>query len=192
MVQTCKDIPFDAWKHRPTFCVGLATESVAKEIGLTNTLGVDSGNAKNLANFIVRTQPKGIKPLLQPCSDIARDTIQAVLSSEGFELKRIVVYQTMAHKDLTKNIAEAFKSAPRVLVFFSPSIVEYIKSTLRGDVSILEKVIIVAIGPVTEQALIDAKIRVDAVSEKPEPTALREAIEKVASADRNKAPSTIT
>jgi uroporphyrinogen-III synthase len=171
----------EPWLKLPTFCIGQATELITKEqIGLINILGSDSGNAKNLGDFIISTMKKKCqKPLLLPCSNIARDTILHMLSEENIDVKKIVVYKTKAHDCLEKALHAALIQLPYVLVFFSPSIVDYIILALCNEKSILEKYKIIAIGPVTEQALLNLGIKVHGVAEKPEPKALTEAIQKL-------------
>lgn len=171
----------ETWIKQPAFCIGHTTENFAKEqLGLINTLGTESGNAKNLANFIVNTVKKNYsKPFLLPCSDIARDTIPQILSENGMEVEKIVVYKTKAHENLKEKLQLALKLQPNILVFFSPSTVENIVITLNHDKSIFGQLKIIAIGPVTERALFDSSIKVHGVAEKPEPKALTEVILKL-------------
>ncbi|XP_001599706.1 uroporphyrinogen-III synthase [Nasonia vitripennis] len=171
----------EPWLEKTTFCIGQATEFVAKEqVGLTNIFGSDSGNAKNLANFIVHTmKEKCKKPLLLPCSDIARDTIPQILLNNKIEVKKIVVYKTKAHHFLAEALNEALNQSPHVLVFYSPSIVDNMLNALSNNKTIFENFKIIAIGPVTEEALENAGIKVDGVAEKPEPTSLTEVIQKI-------------
>lgn len=171
----------EKWIEKPTFCIGHSTELAAREqVGLVNILGTDSGNAKNLANFIVTTFKKDIKKsLLLPCSDIARDTLPQILLENGIEVKKIIVYKTEAHDLLKETLELSLKKSPDVLVFFSPSIVKNMMIALNNEKNILEKFKIIAIGPVTEQALMNVGIHVHGVAEKPDPQALTEIILQV-------------
>lgn len=171
----------EPWLEKPTFCIGQATEFVAKEqVGLTNIFGSDSGNAKNLANLIINIMKENCeKPLLLPCSDIARDIIPQILSNNKMEVKKIVVYKTKAHHFLEEALSEALNQSPHVLVFYSPSIVDNMMNALSNNKTIFENFKIIAIGPVTEEALENAGIKVHGVAEKPEPSALTEVIQKI-------------
>lgn len=181
MIKFKNSLCTEEWRKKPTFCIGHSTELVAREqAGLVNILGTNSGNAKNLANFIVDSFKKDInKPLLLPCSDIARNTLPLILLENEIEVKKIVVYKTKAHDSLKESLCLSLKESPDVLVFFSPSIVDNVILALDNEKSLLEKFKIIAIGPVTEQALVGAGIQVDGVAEKPEPKALTEIISRV-------------
>ncbi|XP_011502673.1 PREDICTED: uroporphyrinogen-III synthase-like [Ceratosolen solmsi marchali] len=181
MLKIQNPICIEPWLKLPTFCIGQATELITKEqIGLSYILGSDSGNAKNLGNFIINTWKKNCKkPLLLPCSNIAKDTILKMLSEENISVKKIVIYKTKVHDSLKKSVHEALIQLPQVLVFFSPSIVENIIIAISNEISILQTYKIVAIGPVTEQALLNFNITVHGVAEKPEPKALTKIINKL-------------
>ncbi|KAJ8673723.1 hypothetical protein QAD02_004985 [Eretmocerus hayati] len=171
----------DPWTKIPVYCVGQTTETLTREqIGLTNISGSHSGNAKNLANFIVNSKRENSKsPLLLPCSNIARDVIPTVLLENGIEVEKVIVYETKAKSHLKEALQEALGQHPHVLVFFSPSIVDNTLIALDHQKTILEEFKIVAIGPATQEALLNRKIVVDGVAEKPEPKALTEIILQV-------------
>ena len=171
----------EPWLEKPTFCIGQATEFVVKEqIGLVNILGSDTGNAKNLASFIINTMKDHCeKPLLLPCSDIARDTIPKMLLEEKMEVKKVIVYKTKAHECLKEALNVALEKSPDILVFFSPSIVDNMISALDNEKDVFKKLKIIAIGSVTEQALLDVGITIHGVAQKPEPKALTEVIQRV-------------
>ena len=169
----------EPWKKLPAYCIGPSTESLAKkDLSLTNCLGSQCGNAENLARFIVSNRKCEDKPILYPCSEIARDTIEKHLTENRFKVKKIISYKTIPCENLKQDVDRIFKSIPQVVVFFSPSVVENIVATLGEEVVILRGVKIVAIGSVTGRALNNSGIVVDAISEKPEPEALLQAIER--------------
>ncbi|CAB0042313.1 unnamed protein product [Trichogramma brassicae] len=169
-----------SWLEKSTFCIGHATETTAKEdVGLLNILGSESGNAKNLADYIITKMDKTQKPLLLPCSDIARDTIPKILTKEEIGIEKIVVYKTKAHESLKETFASKLAKHPDVLVFYSPSIVEHLVSVKDNDIRAFENFKNIAIGPVTEQAMLNFGIKVDGVLEKPEPLALIQVLEKI-------------
>ena len=167
----------DPWKKLPAYCVGPSTESIArKALSFLNCLGSQCGSAENLAKFITTNADSKDKPIFYPCSEIARDTIEKHLSEKGFKVKKLISYKTVPCEKLRQNVKRIFKSVPQVVVFFSPSVVENILKTLSEEAIVLRDVRIVAIGSVTERALTNASIVVDAISEKPEPEALLQAV----------------
>lgn len=182
IVKKQNPFPIDDWIRKSTFCVGQATELVAKEqVGLTNILGSDSGNAKNLATFIIdKMETNYKKPLLLPCSDIARDTIPKMLSEKGMNVAKVIVYETKAHENLKETLNAALNEPPHVLVVFSPSIINSIIAVLDKDkIKVFEKLKVVAIGPVTQQAVLEHGINVDGVAEKPDPKAVIKVIHRI-------------
>ena len=49
----------DSWRKLPTFCIGQSTETIARnQLGLEQISGTDSGNSKNLANYILSNLEK--------------------------------------------------------------------------------------------------------------------------------------
>ena len=116
--------------------------------------------------------------LLYPCSEIARETLPQILATDGIKIQKLVVYRTLASKTLEDDLLKVIKPPPQIFVFFSPSAVEHVITLLKKQTSVLDDVKVVAIGPVTGQALREAGIKVDAISDKPEPIALLRAIEE--------------
>ena len=165
------------WKTSPVYCVGPATESFAEiHLGSENCFGSQAGNAKELAYQLVASIPKGSKPLLYPCSEIGRETIEKILSENEIRVHRIVAYRTLPSKTLEHDLSRFMDGLPRIFVFFSPSSVEHIVSLLKKKLYDLSNVKAVAIGPVTRQAILDAGLVAFATAGKPEPLSLLEAI----------------
>ena len=165
------------WKTLPVYCVGPATESFAKShLGSENCFGSQAGNAKELADQLVACISKGSKPLLYPCSEIGRETIEKILSENGIRVHRIVAYRTLPSKTLEHDLSPFMDNVPRIFVFFSPSIVEHVVSLLRKKLYDSSNVRAVAIGPVTRQAILDAGLVAFATAGKPDPSSLLEAI----------------
>ncbi|XP_017885369.1 uroporphyrinogen-III synthase [Ceratina calcarata] len=165
------------WKTLPVYCVGPATESFVKtQLGLENCLGKETGNAKELAELLVASVAKDTAPLLYPCSEIGRETIEKALSDNDIGVHRIVVYKTLPNECLEHELLKFMDDVPKIFVFFSPSTVEHVVNLLRKKCYDLNKVKAVAIGPVTSQALRDAGLKIFATAGKPEPTSLIKAI----------------
>lgn len=175
------------WKKLPVYCVGAATDQVAREIlNLEDCRGSETGNAKELAEFIVKEiKAKGdiidVNPLLYPCSVIARDSITSILKAAGISLRKLPVYQTLPVETLESNLKEILGSSPpEYIVFFSPSAVKYVKNAIvqNGHETLFKELKFVAIGPVTEQAILDAGFEVYATSTQPEPLSLSNTLRK--------------
>lgn len=174
-----KDKPecLNNWKHLPAYCVGPATANLAKEhLKLENILGDLAGNAENLANFIVANVESNNLPLLYPCSEIARETIDKVLTMRKINFQKIVVYQTLASKTLRVDFESIVSPLVKVLVFFSPSVAECVVPLLDEDEN-FKDIKLIAIGQVTSDALKKLGRKVAAVAAKPEPIALLDAIQ---------------
>lgn len=164
----------------PGYCVGPATELLAKNcLKLDNYFGAQCGNAQDLAKYILEIPNDIVKPLLYPCSAIARDTVQQILENGGIKIEKLIVYETLPAENLKDNLLNIICDQPQIFVFFSPSIVEYIINTAKKNSLSLKNIKAVAIGPVTAEALFKAGLSVYATAAKPVPQALLEAIKKI-------------
>lgn len=165
------------WKKLPAYCVGPATESFAQsQLNLQHCTGGQSGNSKQLAEKIILDVKKESKPLLYPCSEIARETIAHNLNDNGILIQKIVVYRTLECEFLEQDLLGILKKSPSIFVFFSPSTVEYISAQLKKNSYNVKNIKAVAIGPVTKDALINLDFDIYATADKPEPAALVRAI----------------
>ncbi|XP_031833780.1 uroporphyrinogen III synthase 1 [Nomia melanderi] len=165
------------WKTLPVYCVGPSTESFAKShLGSENCFGSETGNAKELAELLVASVTKGSKPLLYPCSEIGRETIEKRLAEHSIQVSKIVVYRTLPSDTLEHDLSKFMDNICRIFVFFSPSSVEFVVTLLKRKCYDMINVKAVAIGPVTKQALLNADLHVFATADKPEPFSLLEAI----------------
>ncbi|XP_076234727.1 uroporphyrinogen III synthase 1 [Calliopsis andreniformis] len=166
-----------SWRTSPVYCVGPATESLARShLGSENCFGSNAGNAKDLADQVVASIAKGAKPILYPCSEIGRETIEKILNENNIEVHKMVAYKTLPSKTLENDLSKFMDNVPRIFVFFSPSTVEYVVTLLRKKVYDMSNIKAVAIGPVTRQALLDAGLEAIATASKPDPESLLEAI----------------
>lgn len=166
----------------PAYCIGPATDSLARsQLKLQNCMGSQSGNSKRLAEKIVLDIKKDSKPLLYPCSEIARDTISCIVEDNGISIEKMIVYKTLMSETLEQELPKMLEKSPSIFVFFSPSTVEYIKVQLNKNFYNIKDIKAVAIGPVTRDALINSGFSVYATADKPEPVALMHAITAVKS-----------
>lgn len=165
------------WEQMPAYCIGPATNSLARsQLNLQNCMGSESGNSKQLAKKIVLDIKTDSKPLLYPCSEIARDTISYIVEDNGIPIEKIIVYKTLMSETLEQELPKMLEKSPSIFVFFSPSTVEYIEVQLKKNFYNVKDIKAVAIGPVTRDALINSSFNVYATADKPEPAALMHAI----------------
>lgn len=165
------------WNDLPIYCVGPSTASlVERSLKLKSCLGSECGNATELSNYIVNIKSEDRRPLLYPCSSIARDTIERILGMNEISLEKIEVYETLPVETLGSDLERVIGETAKIFVFFSPSTVEYTLNALQQRDSLVEKIHAVAIGPATAEALAKAGLTVRAVSSKPEPQSLLDAI----------------
>lgn len=166
-----------SWQQIPVYCIGPTTDSLARnQLNLQHCIGSESGNSKQLAERIILDIKKDSKPLLYPCSDIARETIACILNDNGVTIQKIVVYKTLASELLEQDLSKILKKSPSIFVFFSPSIVEYVTTQFKRNSYDIKNIKAVAIGPVTKHALINSGFNVYTTADKPEPEALMRAI----------------
>lgn len=166
--------------------MGPATESLAQSrLNLQRCTGSQSGNSKQLAEGIIVDVKEDSKPLLYPCSEIARETVASILSNNGVLTHKLVVYKTLESESLGQDLVEILKKSPSIFVFFSPSTAEHIAVQLRNKSHSVKDIRAVAIGPVTKDAMINFGFNVYATADKPEPTALIRAITAAESAEND-------
>jgi len=173
----------ESLKSKLIFSIGPKTKSILdSELNLTS-LQPPSGSSKDLAEFII--QFKHIlkdNPLLMPCSKLAKETIQDTLKIESINVNRIDVYQTFSDPNVEYNLGKIIESNPNsqfYFIYFSPSGVKAIDSILDKLSLQKDKINHIAIGPVTNQTLLDRHFKVLTVSDQPNPIAVKEAVKLV-------------
>ncbi|XP_035206739.1 uroporphyrinogen-III synthase-like isoform X4 [Stegodyphus dumicola] len=114
VLKKCDKSIISEWKYKTNFAVGESTSDLAHYVPLE-------------------------KPLLFPCSNKRQDTIPEILPSCGVHVEEVICYETVSNpnmRDLWENLLSD-KGLPELLVFFSPSGVEFsykmIKSSYAGD-----------------------------------------------------------
>lgn len=153
------NLMFEKWANLPVFVTGKATALAVKEFGMT-VVGSSSGNAemlvKEIKNWFSDKDPKHVLPLLFPCGNLARETINVELEKVGFIVNRQICYNTQRDPSIECRIKELHDigvfSEGCCIVCFSPSGVDYVLPFLRshGDIKCMK---FVAIGPTTAERL---------------------------------------
>ncbi|XP_038070986.1 uroporphyrinogen-III synthase-like isoform X2 [Patiria miniata] len=162
------------WAALPTYTVGTATASAARDLGLT-ALGEDAGSAVNLVKVIKEGITPGSKPLLIPRGELAREELTKGLNQAGISYEVDTVYQTISSPTLEGNVERYFETAvPNAIVFFSPSGVSFSADVLKrlntADIRFI------SIGPTTTAAMEEQGYTVAATATKPNPETLLKTI----------------
>ncbi|RUS75779.1 hypothetical protein EGW08_016465, partial [Elysia chlorotica] len=140
-----------------------------------NPQGEESGNSQALGDYILQhVSSTDSRPLLYPCSNLHRDTLKEVLTTNGKDVKEIIAYETCPNERLRETLEEAIQQQgpPDYVVFFSPSGFQYTLDGIGAHTIHLDRVKFVAIGPTTEKAICDKGYRPFATAEKPDPERL--------------------
>ncbi|CAE6430008.1 unnamed protein product [Rhizoctonia solani] len=192
-----------SWISKPFYVVGPKTEKQLLNLGSSKhipgpslILGAnESGTGELLAKFICADYPNrpfSNLPLLYLTGDKNAGGVGKGLQAGEIAFKMIQVYATGAsitfEEDFEKGVREGVSqsASSTIIVFFAPSSVELALPVIRKHFSLsslLEEkpgAKLVAIGPTTARALADShNLQVDAVSSKPEPGALADAIQRL-------------
>ena len=108
---------------------------------------------------------RGAKVLL-PRADIATDTLSSGLRSLGADLDEVDAYRTVVPDGAAKRAKELLASGGiDTATFTSSSTVRNLVDLLGGDVSLLDGVRIVSIGPVTSATARELGLRVEMEAE---------------------------
>ena len=166
-----------SWSQLPSFVVGQATAAAAKNLDM-KSVGQDSGNAEKLVPQILRDIPTCSQPLLFPCGNLSKEILPKALADNAVELTTLTVYETGAHQGLTQCLRKVIENEgpPLFVVYYSPSGVNFTWPVLYQIGLNPENIGLIAIGPTTEQALLDKGMKVAAVASKPTPLSLKEAL----------------
>ncbi|KAF8824500.1 hypothetical protein HHX47_DHR8000145 [Lentinula edodes] len=153
------------WSNVPFYVVGAATAASLREIypKPDQIRGEDSGTAELLARFILEQTP-GNRPkyLLYLTGDKNRETLPKVMDEGHVDLVSLQVYETCGSSRFPDDLREALQGCQRDT---RPS---------NDDKPLVR---IAAIGPTTASFLRDKlRLHVDAISAKPKPALLVEAI----------------
>lgn len=158
------------WKMLHNYAVGEVTHNFAlTELQQLFTHGKTTGNARNLAEFII-DKHDGSKdlPFLLPCSNIAQDTLSLRLKEEGYRIDACEVYETKCSPDLAEKMEKALMADNiEFLAFFSPSGVNCAHEYFKAKDINMNKYRLVAIGPSTRRALESKGLKVYCTAERP-------------------------
>ena len=135
--------------------VGPATVDAVQAAGLTVTYLSEIHSGLGLVEVLAATV-KG-KRIFLPRSDRANPEMAEILTLHGALVTSVIAYKTVAPKlDFQHTQEKLFRSGTDAILFFSPSAAQTLRDLLGSDRfrELSQTVAFVAIGPVTEQALI--------------------------------------
>ncbi|GAU92541.1 hypothetical protein RvY_04610 [Ramazzottius varieornatus] len=168
------------WNQKPVYAIGEGTAAEARNVGLTNIMGENSGNEAALAEVIKANKSKHQIKLLFPCGNLRLETLRVALLEHDIPVEFLECYETTAHPNLVALVRDQIATLgfPDVNVFFSPSGVQFMDQILRAESIAFKQTKYVAIGPTTAKALESAGYHVSAVAEHPNPERVVAALKK--------------
>lgn len=166
----------EKWKTQRNYCVGQTTrKKMESDLGAGWTVrgGADTGNAEQLADLMLgnlEENPTDL-PFLFPCSNLALGTLVTRLTSSGYRVETIEVYETVKHPDLDGSVKDLSLESVSFVMFFSPSTVQYFMDAIRKagklDDLLSPHLKLIAIGPSTFNELTTEGLPVFATCTKP-------------------------
>lgn len=160
-----------AWKMLHNYAVGETTHALAHDmLNQLFTHGKQTGNARNLAEFIVDTfDGSRDMPFLLPCGNLASDTLLIRLQAAGFKVDATEVYETKCNPELADYMERVLQQEDYIeyMAFFSPSGVNCACEYFTKNNISLEPYKLIAIGPSTRRAMEQKGMKVFRTAEKP-------------------------
>ncbi|RWS22546.1 uroporphyrinogen-III synthase-like protein [Leptotrombidium deliense] len=164
------------------FCVGTKTaEMLRKHLQFDSSLGEEqskTGSSQDLANYIVENFKNRLKlPLLLPCSTLADGKLPEILKRHDIHTIVLHVYKTCPEPSVSEYVMKhqrLFEQKEAIYVFFSPSGVNTVLSSLSTDVCNDPKY--VAIGKTTAEHLRKCNRDVWCIAEKPNAKSLKDSV----------------
>tara|TARA_B100000989_G_scaffold204042_1_gene154402 strand:+ start:1709 stop:2407 length:699 start_codon:yes stop_codon:yes gene_type:complete len=106
-------------KNIACFCVGIATERKAKELGFQNIFCAE-GNVNNLKELIMQNFNPKNGAILYISGEIVSYSLDKDLINENYNIKRIVNYTVIPNEKLDENfLAEIKSSVPEIVFIYS-------------------------------------------------------------------------
>ncbi len=159
-------------------CVGPATAEAARQAGLpveyVAVTHTGAGLAEELGNRL-----QGARVLL-PRSDRANQDLPQALKRHGAQVTEVIAYRTVRPTEVDRrNLAQIGDGAADAVLFFSPSAVQHFAERFGGDQlqALQDKLAVMAVGPVTANALRGAGVRRIVLAKETTATAVVEALE---------------
>ncbi len=101
------------------FCVGIATEKKARNLGFQNTISAE-GNVSNLKELILQNYELKETPLLYISGEIITTDLDQQLLNEGYVVKRIINYKVNHTVNFDENFVNELKqNIPDIVYVYS-------------------------------------------------------------------------
>ena len=114
------------------FCVGNATEKIAKQKGFQNIFTAE-GNVLNLKEIILQNFDPKNGNLLYISGEIISNELDKELKSEGYFVKRVINYSVNSNEKLSDEFVEQLKTSIPEIVFI------YSENSARSYLNLLKK-----------------------------------------------------
>ena len=119
-------------KNIDCFCVGSATEKIARLNGFQNVYSAD-GNVSNLKEIILQNFNNNDGKLLYVSGEIVSSNLDKDLISEGYSIKRIINYSVLPIENLDLKFVEDLKSSLPEIIFI------YSENSAKNFLNLLKK-----------------------------------------------------
>lgn len=164
------------WTLLKSYSVGEGSYNLAQSLLNLKTHGREAGNAKVLADIIVKDNEETPqeKPFLFPCGNLKQDILEKSLSTHKIQLTAIEIYDTIAHPSLKTAIQKLKNEFVDFIVYFSPTGLKFTYPILKECKFDLNSVKLIALGPSSKKALEDHGLKCHAMCERPIPISLLE------------------
>ncbi|GFY78873.1 uroporphyrinogen-III synthase [Trichonephila inaurata madagascariensis] len=170
------------WNKKANFALGDKTAILARNLLGLEVLGSHCTNSKSLADFIGTCEPpdERNRTFLFPCSQKAKDVLEKTLKPHGFNVNRVECYKTRPSPTLRNNLASlvAQKGIPDIVVFFSPSGVEFSHEIIKSVFGATQPNV-VAVGETTGAAVQAVNMKLSAIAESPNPEGILNAVKSL-------------
>ncbi len=145
--------------------IGPTTRQALENRGLLVHMMPEEFRAEAIINALKDVVQPGERVLL-PRADLARPVLVEALKQMGLAVDEVIAYQTvMASEDQSLLLEKMQAGEIHVVTFTSSSTVKNFMTLLQGDLSLLEKVTVACIGPVTADTAASLGIKADIVAE---------------------------
>ena len=113
------------------FCVGFATEKVAKLNGFQNIISAE-GNVNNLKELILQNFNPKDGSLLYVSGEVVSSRLDKDLISEGYSLKRLINYSVISTDEIKEEfITELKASIPDIIYIYSENSAKSLLNLLK-------------------------------------------------------------
>ncbi|GBO12134.1 Uroporphyrinogen-III synthase [Araneus ventricosus] len=171
------------WQEKKNYAVGEATSKLAASLMQLDLLGEEAGSSEELCKVILSSAAceKFVEPFLFPCSQRSKDTVPNILTEGGLQVKKVICYKTECNSHMEESLEKliAEKGIPDIIVFFSPSGVEFSSKIIKKFLGETKQPECIAIGPTTKEAIKNAEMNLCKVAQKPNPDSVLEAIKSI-------------